>query len=793
MWNYWWDGKKWTKPPFQMNGRKASTTDPATLTNFEAARAAYQRGGWDGIGIVPIPEMEIAGIDLDHCFDETTGELLPWAKEIVELINSYTERSPSGNGIRIFALGKKPSIERSKKGNIEIYDGRTAEGEPGGRFLTVTGQHLPGSPTTIERRDAEIAALYWRVFGTAAPEPKRAAAPTGQGIVGTDAEIVAIAMAAKNGVKFRHLWEGDPNGDESAGDLALCNCLAFYTGRDAERMDRIFRGSGRMRPKWDERRGAVTYGEMTIKKAIENCSETYSAARTNGKGRSGRHTNNGSTNGNQDKAPTETGRQSSVTTTSANDLHLTDIGNAERFAQRHGEDVRYCHAWNKWLAWDGKRWRIDDDGEVMRKAKDTILTLYRDAAATIERIGTAMKTATDEAVMLELEAKLRSAEAVLSWAHKSEDVRRLHALLTLARSEVPITPEKLDADPYALNVPNGTIDLRTGKLRKHRREDYLTLLCPTEFDPEAPCPRFLAALDTIFAGDDDTIMYVHQFLGYGLTGDVREDVLTILYGGGSNGKTVLVNIVQETVGPDYVGTVPPELLMETGDQHPTIVAQLAGKRLMVAAETGQGRRLNEARVKALTGRDRLKARRMREDFWEFAPTHKLVLVTNHKPEVRGTDHGIWRRLRLVPFNVRFLDPSAPENAGVDIPEHLRIDRSLPEALRAERQGILAWLVRGCIEWQRNGLPCPAAVSAATAEYRTGQDRIGSFVEERCITGPPDFRAKVSNLWAAYREWCEGNGERAGTATAFGLALAERGYVKDAGKRNYLGIAIGVEE
>jgi putative DNA primase/helicase len=230
------------------------------------------------------------------------------------------------------------------------------------------------------------------------------------------------------------------------------------------------------------------------------------------------------------------------------------------------------------------------------------------------------------------------------------------------------------------------------------------------------------------------------------------------------------------------------LLMETrGEQHPTGLADLHGKRLMFAVETDEGRRLNESRIKSLTGGEEVKARRMRENFWRFDATHKLILVSNHRPTVRGADHAIWRRLRLVPFTVHFWDPDKGETG----PEHLKADKSLcqPDAFADERPGILAWLVRGCLDWQAHGLPCPPQVLAATSEYRSSEDRIATFISERCIAGNNDFRIKTADLWTAYREWCNATGEQPGTAQAFGRALSDRSIQRDDGKRWYLGIAL----
>jgi putative DNA primase/helicase len=432
--------------------------------------------------------------------------------------------------------------------------------------------------------------------------------------------------------------------------------------------------------------------------------------------------------------------------------HCTDVGNARRFVREHGADFRHCHPWKRDLVYDRRRWRVDDTGQAERWAKETVRRMY--AAAAGDGDGDGRKALAEHAL-------------------ESEDARAIAAMVKLARSEpgVPVLPDDLDSDAFLLNVANGTLDLRDARLRPHRRDDLLTKLCPTPFDPDADCPRFLRALDAIFERDRELIRHVQCFGGYCLTGDVREHLTPIAHGAGSNGKTLLFRALLDTLGPDYSGAVPPDLLLETrGEQHPTVMADLFGKRLMVAAETGEGRRLNEGRLKALTGGDKVKARRMREDFWEFNPTHKLILFTNHKPQVRGTDHGIWRRLALWPFRVHFWDPDKGETG----PPKLQADKALPDKLRDERAGILAWLVAGCLEWQRAGLRMPAKVRAATAAYRDAQDVLAAFLADCCLVGP-EYNTRAMPLYRGYCEWAKSAGEREVSQRAFGESMSERGY------------------
>jgi putative DNA primase/helicase len=374
-------------------------------------------------------------------------------------------------------------------------------------------------------------------------------------------------------------------------------------------------------------------------------------------------------------------------------------------------------------------------------------------------------------------ADLKRAKATLAWALKSEGAPRINAMLDLARSEpgIPILPNEFDRDPWLLNCWNGTLDLRTGQLREHRREDYITKLCPTEYDPSAEAPLFRQFLSDVFRGDEDLIDFVQRFFGYCLTGDVREQVLPIFWGGGSNGKSTLVNAVMHTLGGDYAIKANRDLFMaHKQDNHPAQMARLSGKRLVVCVETAEGGRLDETLVKELTGGDPIPARRMREDWWEFLPTHKPILVTNHKPEVRGTDHALWRRLRLVPFEAVF--------------EGGRKDKTILERLKSEAKGILRLMVDGCTAWQRDGLGEPEAVMESTQEYRDEHDRLAFFLAERCVIDPK-CRERKSALYADYQAWCKANGEYTHTATAWGRAMEEKGLRKDKGRRNYLGVRL----
>jgi len=415
-----------------------------------------------------------------------------------------------------------------------------------------------------------------------------------------------------------------------------------------------------------------------------------------------------------------------------------DAGNAERLADRHGANLRYCYPWGSWLVYDGTRWHGDDRGAVVRLAKDTARSIFEEA-----------KEAPDD----------ETAKRLGKWASSSLSESKLRAMISLAQSEpgIPVLPEEMDASPDLLNVLNGTIDLRTGELREHRREDLITKLAPVEHDPDAAAPVWAATLERTLPSEG-VRQFFKKLCGYAITGDVSEHILPVLYGTGANGKSTVLNALLEAAG-EYGMQAAPDLLIAKRGAHPTEIADLFGMRVVASIEVEDGRRLAEALVKNLTGGDKIRARRMRQDNWQFAPTHTVFMAVNHKPIVKGNDTGIWRRIRLIPFT-ETIPPAAQ-------------DKKLPEKLRSELPGILAWAVEGCLEWRREGLQAPDEVRKATAGYRSEMDVIGDFLADRCFKGAHLTVAK-DEFYKAYQMWCEDAGERFETKRKFGTLLKDRG-------------------
>jgi putative DNA primase/helicase len=454
-------------------------------------------------------------------------------------------------------------------------------------------------------------------------------------------------------------------------------------------------------------------------------------------------------------------RRLTLATDPAPNEPYTELGHARRLVVQYGDKLRYVIAWKKWMVWDGARWALDNTGVAQRCGK----AIARGA------LGWAAEIDADEDVR----------KSAISAAKRLESSRGIGGILTLAGTEksVALDPSQLDADPYLLNCANGVLDLHSLELLEHDPQRHLTKVTCAAYHPDAEAPEFRKFVERILPAED-VRGFVQRYMGYALLGTVTEHVLGIFYGAGANGKGTLTGVVDYVLG-DYAITPDPELLAErSGNFHPTSAASLFGARLAVVQEFDEGRRLAEGTVKRLTGGDPISARRMREDFWEFDPSHTFVLATNYRPVVRGTDEGIWRRLRLIPFDVV-------------IPESER-DGKLPERLRLEADGVLAWLVEGYRDWQARGLDEPEAVRQANAEYRADSDAIGRFLAEKCTTVGM-ASVKSSRLFAAWSRWCVAEGIDHGTQTAFSNTLAQRGFEarKSGGVMVFRGLGLLAED
>ena len=547
-------------------------------------------------------------------------------------------------------------------------------------------------------------------------------------MLASDNEIINAAMGASNGDRFRLLWNGDTSTypSHSEADQALCNLLAFWTGNDPGRIEQLFRQSGLMRDKWERQ----DYRDRTINNAIKATPETWGMLRHRGTvlpaGDPGEANPPGTDPGSiEDARPTK----------------YSDDALADTFSARHKHDFVYVDQWG-WLRWTGERWQRVPDPVVMGFARQ-VCRIQSDLCKHDE----------------ELSEKSRP-----GLARSIASAKTVAAVTALAKTDARHYREasQFDADLWAFNTPGGTIDLRTGKLRTHRREDLITKIAHAT--PRGECPLWLAFLDRVTDGSKDLQDYLQRLAGYALVGDPSEECLDFFYGDGGNGKGTFLKALQHIFG-EYSTTAQTETFLEAkGDRHPTDIAKLAGARLVVAQEVDEGQHWNEARLKALTGRDEMTARFMRRDLFDFTPQFTLIIAGNNKPVLKTVDEAWRRRFHLVPFDVTI--PKAEQNPD------------LKDELQTEADGILGWAVEGCLQWQRERLSPPEVVLAATEEYLADEDTFEMWLSECCIRGHEVYEERTKWLYASHRRWTESRGEGPPGTKKFSQRLKKHGFKDD---------------
>ncbi|MGN4562264.1 phage/plasmid primase, P4 family [Bacillus cereus group sp. MYBK5-2] len=732
------NGKK-TKVPYQINGEMAQSNNKRSWSTFPTIIKFYEQGGYDGIGFMFSKDDPFVGIDIDHCIQE--GALTGLAEDVIETVNSYTEYSPSGDGIHIIAKGKLPlkgpgTGRKNVDIGLEVYRH--------GRYFTFTGDCLDQVP--VEDRTDELKVLFEKYLKEK-PKPEKKQSTTSfelEDITSlSNAELWERMFDSKSGVAIKDLFQGMLiNDDHSSTDMALCNHLAFWTDKDAAKMDSMFRESSLLREKWDKPHSSDgrTYGQMTIDTAILSTPSTIADYEPPEEKKYEVYISDNSIEDTEeiiDEAPK---------------FHLTELGNAERIAYYHGENVRYCNEL-EWLIWNGKHWHEDSKRQIEAITAKTLRAIYGEAKATEDKY----------------QSKL-----LHDWAKKCERRSiRINSILDV-RPMVSVKKKELDSHSFLFNCDNGVIDLKTGELLPHDRDLLLTKISPIKYDKNAECPNWKAFLESIFKthtgeADHELINYLQKAIGYSLTGVTKEQVMFFLFGNGRNGKSTFINIIQDLLGDYGRQTNSDTFLKKRNDSGiNNDVARLDGARFVSAVESEEGQQLSEALVKQITGGEKMSARFLRQEYFEFTPEFKVFFTTNHKPIVKGSDEGIWRRIMLIPFTVT-------------IPKD-KIDYDLPDKLAKEMSGVLRWAVEGCMKWQAEGLRAPEAVKAATAEYREDMDILGPFIDENCIVYST-ARVEAKLLYENYTKWCYQNNEMDLKNRAFYRQLEVRGFKKEKGSKN----------
>lgn len=432
----------------------------------------------------------------------------------------------------------------------------------------------------------------------------------------------------------------------------------------------------------------------------------------------------------------------------------TDLANAKRMMVTFKNRLLFCAG--KWYAYNGKFWCNKSSESYL---KTTRLSSIIVAEANEWDAKAKSAKSADDAKNFE-----KVAEGLRKWAVRSEMKGTFEAASAIAAKLLEVPVEQMNSNPHFVNVNNGTVDLRTREVRAHNPLDYMSYCLVDDYTPNARSETFLNVLLQVTREDEDYALtglapkakFLLRWWGYCLTGLTREQVFVIMYGGGRNGKSTVVDIVAHIMG-EVAGTCAPGLMTGGGkDRHPTEIADLFGKRMMTAHETGEGAPLREDFVKQATGSDKVKARYMRGDFFEFVPTHKLQVLTNYKPTVKGQDEGIWRRILLVNFNAKF---GTQEELSAGEATHIR-DLTVPDLLKQETGGILSMLIDAGHEYYINGLNPPDSVKMASLQYKETQDRMKHFIDECCEVGP-EFKATLTGdfggLYPAYVKWCKESG------------------------------------
>ncbi len=440
---------------------------------------------------------------------------------------------------------------------------------------------------------------------------------------------------------------------------------------------------------------------------------------------------------------------------------LTDIGNRNRLIDQHGKDIMYCHDLGYWLIWQENRWVRDGIKELEGRAQDTVCSIHSE--------------------ILTENSPEKQAET-MRWAKQSQNVARISAMIKLAKSSKAIATSSswLDSDNYVLNLTNGTLNLKTKECYSHKRSDLLTKIAPTEYDLTATCPNWDKFLHQIFGGDEKLISWIQKTMGYALTGDTSEQSIFILWGKGSNGKSTFLNTIKQILS-DYTTQIQPETLMmrrntDGGAPRSDLMA-LRGARFVTASEGEKGQQLAEALVKQLTGGEVISCRGVYEKSQvEFQPKFKIFFATNYKPQISGMDHGIARRIKMIPFDCTFRGN--------------QIDYDLQSKLMKEASGILLWMIKGCYKWQKEGLGMPESVKKATDDYIADNDQVETFITECCLKRD-GCTVGSRELYMEYEKWAANWVDHVLTQKGFSQALTDKGYEKKRSSKGYSLLGLGL--
>ena len=736
-WVCWgWAEKPLKMPINPLTGCGAKAGYPETWGTFEQAFRHVELGTCKGVGFEFVDGGGLVGVDLDHCLDRSSGKATsPFACEAIRAFHSYTEVSPSGSGLHIICRGKLPGpgIHRKK---IEMYDS--------GRFFTVTGKQF--SPDSLADAQAAIDHYYGMLTKRVKPAQAQTKSTGEERSLLSDGELINRARRYE---KFDRLWCGDFQGysSQSEADLALCNSLAFWTGRDAEQMDRIFRQSGLMREKWDRKQSGSTYGALTIKKAVDECPQVYS----------------GHTTAKQDSYAVKIGASHTGTKPTRKIDPLSnlkrytpdDIGAARLFADMYRNVIAFVPDIKMFRVYDGTRWTNDEADMQVRQAAKSWSDYVREVIPQKKENAPEDKEDAPEdkfAVYRKFYSKYRF-------------LKNRKALIEDVQDELAHRLREFDRNPCLLNLENGTFNLQTGKIQPHKASDMLSKMANVSYNPAAKCDRFEQFIYEVTEGKAERARMLQTALGYALTGEPREECLFIATGLLTrNGKGTLFDTVLNILG-DYGAQIDFNTLARggarDGSRATPDLARLVGIRFVLSNEPEKGVCFNEALLKQLTGGDEIIARPLYGRPIQFKPAFTIFITANSNPTVSDDSLFASGRIKLLPFNRHFSEDER--------------DTSLKGQFRTEeaKSGIFNWLIRGFQMYQKDGLHDTDEMRALLAEYRLDNDYIQQYFDECFDFGAPG-RTTLKNVRLDYARWCEDVGTKPLGLKLFKEELQKRG-------------------
>ena len=723
--------KKNTKIPINpYDGSAGKSNDPNTWSDFDTAmRALNDVERADGLAFYFANGY--VGLDIDHidsnledwrAGDNDPNNLVNKFQDLTD--NTYMEVSQSGTGIHAIFKGKIPG-KRRRKGNYEMYQT--------GRFFALTGNNIIPDPTIKSMSDDEMKTLYEFLFGKDNIVQLHSESDNITPVDLSVAEIIKRAEnSAKTGTRFTMFMKGGWEqfySSHSEADMAFANDLAFWTGRDFHKMDTIFRNSSLMREKFDEKHGAVTYGTSLLNKAINETRNIYNPESDS-----------------QDSESSYTFSFNEDKTKKIMPRSWDDQGRGLRMRDQFATVLKFNAVDKKWFFFNGSYWQEDIGNQRVELAA--------------ERVANSIKKEKPE---LSFSTKTDEDKAMNEWYRFQKDSRSHMAKMHMIdefKKYVIVKHGEFDKEDMLLNTESGYVDLSSGELHDHDIDKKFSHQTVVEYSDNVDAPLWEKFLNQIFNNDEELIHYVQKAIGYSFTGSVDEQCLFILNGRGRNGKSVFSNVVSDVAG-NYAKQMNVQTIVAKKNQSGSAnsdIARLEGARIVTSSELNEGDRFDESLVKQLTGGDKILARFLYGSEFEYKPKFKIWMATNHLPIIRGTDDGIWRRIKIIPFNIQ-------------IPKE-KVDKKLEYKLKAEYTGILNWIVQGAIMWQQEGLEDPEAVTKVIETYRAEMDPLDAFLEECCTTGQ-NYSIKAREMYDAYHEWAKESEEYKMSLNKFGREMSKK--------------------